>query len=178
MAAEPTIVQIQYANENYGPESHHHHELRPHPQNEIYPHRERRNTNPFDDEPEQTNIVYIDDIDNNKADDDEDLLKPFCCATCVILIGVVFTVIGFLWIIDPTPYTDCAMFQDSNGCIDQDDGRYRYDDESHDKLNDTSIAFLIFGLFMIVVGSLVCYNKLKKDDNDNDNAQNDQDGEH
>ena len=170
------------------PESHHQYELHPnhhhneyeyeHKQNQLYPIQEQQHTNDTDreikHEIDQNNVVYIDCNDDNKRKrnkprEDEDILKEYCCVTITLIIGFVFTVISFLWIVDDTPYSDCAEFQDTNGCV---DGPSRdWKDEKDNHLNDVAIGFLLFGIFMIIVGSFICYKKIKKDDKERDAAK-------
>lgn len=159
---EPTIVRLNDIVDEY-PESHHHTEMRP---DQLY--YEQQNTNYTDQEikyeVEQPNAVYIDcnDEKENGGDEFDDIWRNYCCVVITILSGVIITIISFLWFIDDSPYSDCAVFIDSAGCVDDEHDNFK--DEDHDNLNDVALGFLIFGLLLTITGSFICYKKLKKED--------------
>ena len=117
---------------------------------------------------EQTNIVYLD----HDGDDNGLITKKVCCSLVIVMIGIILSIIGFLWLIDPTPYTDCKFSSE-----------YRCDDGGHDipertinggspngadgpDLNETALGIFLAGLLIIAIGSYICWKGSKEGDND------------
>ena len=122
---------------------------------------------------EQTNIVYIDEDesdDNNEEDDN--ISRKFLWGLAFVLIGIVCTIIGFLWVIDPSPTHDCGETNTLNSdyrCKNADghDESLHHDTTPND-INEFAVGLLIFGILSTIIGSWVCYKGTKESDHDDD----------
>eukprot|EP00486_Rosalina_sp_Unknown_P000450 CAMPEP_0201564918 /NCGR_PEP_ID=MMETSP0190_2-20130828/3636_1 /ASSEMBLY_ACC=CAM_ASM_000263 /TAXON_ID=37353 /ORGANISM="Rosalina sp." /LENGTH=154 /DNA_ID=CAMNT_0047981751 /DNA_START=32 /DNA_END=496 /DNA_ORIENTATION=- len=123
----------------------------------------------------QTNIVYLNDIPNpdmreghNDTDNNNNndiLTKKICCGMMTIMIGLIIAIIGFLWVIDPTPYTDCQGRAESrceDGGHDIPSRTDRVNGADGADLNEFALGLLLFGVVVTIIGSCICYKGSKQ----------------